>query len=191
MRTHSRKRLFRRGLGMVEAMISLSITAALLTAVSAAFKASAQAIQANDEFFRSTQAARVSLNRILGQIRNGAVDDASTANSLHLITNDLKDSAGNVIKAGKDVTYRLVTEPDAAKGPMRLVMLDNATGQTYELARNVTTTITTTTPFTVELGKDYNNADCVTRVSVAISVKVGNNEVRLSGAAAPRRNLTY
>jgi Tfp pilus assembly protein PilW len=170
----------RRGLGLVEAMISLVIAATLLTAVSAAFNASAKALQINDEFFRSTQSARVSLARILSQVRTGQVDEASTANNLHLITT-----------GGQDLTYKLVTESDPTKGPMRLVMVDNSTATTYELARNVTTTIATDSPFAIELGKDSNNADCVSRVSLSLSVKCGGNEVRLSGSAAPRRNLSY
>ena len=177
---NNHRRPHRRGLGLAEAMISLTIAATLLTAVSAAFNASSQAMKVNDDFFRSTQAARVSLARILTQVRTGAVDEASTANNLHLITN-----------SGQDLTYMLVAESDPAKGPMRLVMVNNTTGQTYDLARNVTTAIGTNSPFAIELGQDYNNAVCVSRVSMGIAVKVGSNEVRLSGSAAPRRNLTY
>ena len=181
----------RRGLGMIEAMIALAITAALLTAVGAAFTASAKAMTVNDEFFRSTQAARVALQRILWQVRNGSVDDTSTANSLHLITNTVYDDSGNVIKQPQDVTYSLVTESDPTKGPMRLVMVNNANNQTYELAKNVTTAVSSSSPFVVELGQDYNNTTCVSRVSVVLAVKVGVNEVLVSGAAAPRRNMAY
>jgi hypothetical protein len=41
------------------------------------------------------------------------------------------------------------------------------------------------------MGVDANNAVCVARVSVAIEVKVGSSDIRISGAAAPRRSLTY
>ena len=187
----SRMNHVRRGLGIVEALIALSITAALLTAVGAAFTASAKAMTVNDEFFRSTQAARVALQRILWQVRNGSVDDTSAANSLHLITNTVYDDLGNIVKQPQDVTYKLVTESDPTKGPMRLVMVNNTNNQTYELAKNVTTAISTTSPFVVELGQDYNHTTCVSRVSVVLAVKVGTNEVLVSGAAAPRRNMAY
>jgi hypothetical protein len=38
---------------------------------------------------------------------------------------------------------------------------------------------------------DYTNAPCVANVTVTIRVSVGDNDVLLSGAAAPRRNLQY
>jgi hypothetical protein len=41
------------------------------------------------------------------------------------------------------------------------------------------------------MGKDYNNTDCVARLSVSIVVTVGQNTVRLSGSASPRKNLIY
>ena len=41
------------------------------------------------------------------------------------------------------------------------------------------------------MGQDYNNAACVARVAVSLTVKIGQNDVRLSGSAAPRRNLSY
>jgi Tfp pilus assembly protein PilV len=184
----------RSGLSIVEAMISLVIAATVLTAVSAAFSGTARAMEINDQFFRATQSARVSMTRILAQVRNGAVDEASTANNLHLITNTIYDNNGNVVRAAQDVTYKLVDEADPALGPRRLLMVIDAGlpgEKTYELARNVSTPVTSSSPFSIEMGQDYNNAACVTRVAVSLSIKIGHNEVRLSGSAAPRRNLTY
>src|SRR5436190_19706856 len=84
----------RAGLGMVEALISLAICAALLTAVAAAFRASADAIDENDQFFRATQAARVACTRILTQVRRGTPATDSTSSNLHLLTD-----------TGLDVSY--------------------------------------------------------------------------------------
>jgi type II secretory pathway pseudopilin PulG len=50
-------------------MISLAIMALLLTAVAASFMASASVIDVNDQFFRATQAARVSVNQIMSTLR--------------------------------------------------------------------------------------------------------------------------
>ncbi|HEX2973414.1 MAG TPA: prepilin-type N-terminal cleavage/methylation domain-containing protein, partial [Tepidisphaeraceae bacterium] len=47
----------RRGLSLVEVMISLVICSLLLTAVATAFRASTMAIEDNDQFFRASQAA--------------------------------------------------------------------------------------------------------------------------------------
>ena len=41
------------------------------------------------------------------------------------------------------------------------------------------------------MGQDANHSNCVVRVSIVMEVKVGSNDIRLSGSAAPRRNFTY
>ena len=173
----------RGGMSIFECIISLAIAAMLLTAAASAYSASGQAMEQNDQFFRAAQCGRTSMARILSQLRRGDVDEASTANNLHLVTDN-----------GQDVTYKLVPETNPATGPMRLVMVIDAgkpTEKTHELARNVTTQVGTHTPFSVVLGKNNSGADCVARVSVTLSVKVGNNEILLSSAAAPRRSLAY
>jgi len=58
-----------RGLSLIEALISLAIIASLLTAVGMAYNAAADAIQVNDQFFRASQAARVSVNYIMAEVR--------------------------------------------------------------------------------------------------------------------------
>ena len=167
----------RRGLSLVEIMISLAITALLLTAAAAAFSASADGIQANDEFFRATQAARISLHQILTQVRRGSVNTASTATDLRLITAAEDDGTGE-----DDYTYSYV----AAENKLKLVTNDNITDPDYTLASDVDNV-----SFAVETGEDYTHAPCVTRVNVAVTVKVGDNVVTLSGSACPRRNLIY
>lgn len=57
------------GLSLVEVCISLAIGASLLVAVGAAYSSSVSAIESNDTFFRATQAARVSLNQIMTEVR--------------------------------------------------------------------------------------------------------------------------
>src|SRR5215218_4356873 len=59
----------RRGLSIVEVMISLTICSFLLVAVAAAYNASASAVEMNDRFFRATQAGRVTMNQLLTEIR--------------------------------------------------------------------------------------------------------------------------
>jgi prepilin-type N-terminal cleavage/methylation domain-containing protein len=73
----------RRGLSLIEVMISLAISATLLTAVAMAFNASAAAVEMNDQMFRATQAARVSVNQIMTEARR-CQSGAITGNSLNL-----------------------------------------------------------------------------------------------------------
>jgi len=62
----------RRGLSIVETMISLSISSSLLVAVGAAFVSSSKAIEYNDQFSRAVQAARVSINQIMTEVRRSS-----------------------------------------------------------------------------------------------------------------------
>lgn len=166
-----------RGLSLVEVMISLGIAAMLLTASAAAFHASAAVVQNNDEFARATQAARVSLHQILTQVRRGSVQLASGS---QWITLTMPPAAGEVI--GKNVTYRYLP----ASQQLVLVTNDDLTDRDYVLASNVADM-----SFNVEPGTDYTNAPCVANVTVMIRIRVGDNDVLLSGAAAPRKNLNY
>lgn len=59
----------RRGLGLVELLISLAITAALLTATAIALDASFQAYRTNQELGDLTQRARLAMHRMLTEIR--------------------------------------------------------------------------------------------------------------------------
>lgn len=167
----------RRGLGLIEALISLAISAMLLVAIAAAFSGAASAIQTNDEFFRATQAGRVTLHHLLTHIRRGTVDAPSNTRTFRIIT------AGNDAGGGEeDRTYQFIP----ASKEIVLITNDDLIDQNYTLASNVADCT-----FTAEMGKDYNNTDCVARLMVSIVVTVGENTVRLSGSASPRKNLIY
>ena len=158
---------FRRGLSLAEVMISLAISAMLLTAVAAAFTASSDAIEQNDEFFRASQAARVSMNQILTEIRRADPVDAvnSTAIDLAMVGHD-----GNP----RDYIY------DAATKKLKLDTHTAGKPQ-YNLASNCSSAA-----FAYDIigGKVY-------RVSVTIVVQVGKNTIRLTGSAAPRKMQTW
>ena len=179
----------RAGLSLVEAMIALVIAATLLTAVSAAFTSTAKAMEINDDFFRATQAARVSLVRMLAQVRCGVVNeknssgvvfaDNTTLNYVNIIY-DVIQPNGTVLP--KNVTYRY----DSGTKKIIMVTNDSTTDPDYTLAQNVTDC-----KWVIGIGEDANNSKCVSQVSISIVVKVGDNSVRLSGSAAPRRTLKY
>ena len=113
----------RHGLSLVETMISLIITALLLTSVAAAFNASTAAIEMNDQFYRAEQAARVSLNQIMDQVRqcqSGVVDTTT----LDLTTD-----------SGADRTYAL----SGTDLTLTTTLPGALTPSTFKLARNVKT----------------------------------------------------
>jgi prepilin-type N-terminal cleavage/methylation domain-containing protein len=165
----------RRGLSLVEVMISLAISAMLLTAVAAAFTASSDAIQVNDEFFRASQAARVSMNQILTEIRRAnavSVPSPLTGSpTLSMITHDTKD---------RTYTY------DATNRRLKLITNDVTTDPDYTLASNCAIASFDVDTYTDTLGINH-----VIRVSVTIVVQVGQNQIRLTGSAAPRKAQTW
>ncbi len=118
-----RGRVFRtrRGLSLIEVLISLAITATLLTAVSAAFVASSQAIEINDQFFRASQAARVSVNRIASELRKCRSGTLYGNDTLELITD-----------AGEKHTYAY----DAANKRLTLT-IEEPVPRMHTLASNV------------------------------------------------------
>src|SRR5438067_5158959 len=87
-----------RGMSLPEVLISLTITAMLLSAVAAAYAASSAAISVNDRFYRASQAARVSMAQILNMVRRcdscqvgGTYDGVSatvTASNIGIIYTD-------------------------------------------------------------------------------------------------------
>lgn len=186
-RPNSQPRLsFRRGLSIIEASISLSISAMLLVAVAAAFNASASAVEMNDQFFRATQAARVSMNQILAAVRQGDFIDptqfSSTSMSLNLPLN-MVNSMAQPNETGRVYSY------DATNQRVLLtIFLPGNVSNTYELASNVTA-FAFIKPATNDV--DYNLTQTVGHVSITMTVKAGNNTVTLSGAAMARRAIKY
>jgi len=170
--TKHRTKKSRRGLSLAEVMISLAISAMLLTAVAAAFTASSDAIDVNDQFFRASQAARVSMTQILTEIRRAnAVGIPANNATLSMITHD-----------GKDRTYKYF--PTESK--LKLITNDVLTDPDYTLASNCTSTT-----FDVDTYTDAGGVKHVNRVAVTIVVKVSGNVIRLTGSAAPRKEQSW
>jgi type II secretory pathway component PulJ len=150
-------------LSLAEVMISLAISAMLLTAVAAAFSASSEAIEVNDEFFRASQAARVSMNQILTEIRRAnLIKTASSSTNLAMTAHDTKD---------RDYIY------DAAAKKLQLVTSDPG-APNYTLTSNCSS---------ASFAYDNPTGAQIVRVSVTIVVQVGKNVIRLTGSAAPRK----
>jgi type II secretory pathway pseudopilin PulG len=172
-RCHSLRR--RAGLSIVEALISLSISAMLLTAVAAAFSASSQVIEANDQFFRASQAARISMNQLLTQIRRcSAIDVSADGKTISLITDD-----------GRDLSYvHDGTDPDISRRVLKLIT--NTDGAAYTLATHVHAMA-----FSGDSVQDEGGIRHTVRVSVTLTTAVGNNRIQLSGSASPRRAQKY
>jgi prepilin-type N-terminal cleavage/methylation domain-containing protein len=116
----ARHRVRRRGMGLFELMIALAISATLLTAVAVAYQATSRAMVMNEQFARATQAARVSVNQMMSDVRK--------ATSKY--TDDL---TLEVEVDGKTRRYAY----DEANKRLTLQIPDDQPGKTFVLARNV------------------------------------------------------
>jgi hypothetical protein len=168
----------RRGLSFPEVMISLAITAMLLVGVSSAFVASSAAINHNDEFFRATQAARISLNQITSEIRRADVVQVTTT-QIDVQRPDEDLSAANEI-------YRRFSYDSVGKRlTLQIFYSGGTTSPLYTLARNVASA----SFGPAETGTDAAGLTVVARTPISLRVTVGKNSVSLAGAAGPRRAL--
>lgn len=154
-----------RGLSLIEALLSLAITAALLTAVGAAYQASARVIEQNDQFYRAVQAARVSLNQIMSEVRQCQSGGVPSSNVLQLVTS-----------TGENRTYTF----DSTAGTLT-VTIGGAVPVTATMAHNVKD---------VQFNLDAPSGESV-EISMKVSVEIGPNQILLSGSAAPRRCIVY
>jgi type II secretory pathway pseudopilin PulG len=151
----------RKGLSLVEVLITTAICSTLMIAVAAAFQASAQAVEQNQRFFRASQTARVCLTQVMAEARrcrSGVVDDTS----LELVT-----AAGETRTYAYDVDAQQITM--AIHTPLPPY-------PTYVVARNVT----------AARFDASGNA-----LAMSLTVAVNNQTLSLSGSALPRKMMTY
>src|SRR4051812_12676467 len=163
-------RLRRLGVSIAEVMISLAIAATLLTATAMAYQASMRAVDMNDQFFRASQAARVSVNQIMTEVRRCAtwhVDDANT-DQVQIQTAPMASRPSEVwVYTFDRVNHQLLVSIQSIN-PVPVM----------PIARNVED---------VKFTKDAAG----TTVCMLMKVKVGDNEVVVSGSASPRKAVTY
>ena len=167
----SRRRFCRRGLSLVEVMISTSIAAVLLTAAGAAYSASTKAIEYNDQFFTAAQAARVSMGQMMSAFRR--------CQAVQIYS----DHADVITFDGHNRTYKY--DPTAKQ--LLLVNNDMPGTPPYVLARNVAAAT-----FNSDMAPNpQTQILAVVRVAVSLTIMVNTNQILLNGAAAPRCNVTY
>jgi prepilin-type N-terminal cleavage/methylation domain-containing protein len=165
----------RKGLSLIELMISLSISVMLLVAAGTAFNASAQAVQMNDRFFRASQASRVTMNQLLTEVRR--CDSVAVSSTYVDVIRPMEDlTTGEIYRRfAYDATNKRIT--------IQIFQAGGVGGTIYTLASNVSAA----TFGPAEMVKDANQAWVVVRVPISITVTVGSNDITLNGAAAPRR----
>jgi type II secretory pathway pseudopilin PulG len=179
----------RAGLSLPEAMISLAITSLLLVAVATAFTNASQAIEMNDSFFRCSQAARVTMDQMLGEIRNCDSLDMSTANTIKIIRPVV--GSGLYARQTNETERDFVYDTTNQRITLQIMYSTGTNSPVYELASNVTTA--SFGPAT--MGTDYNGATIPIQVPLTVTVQTGvgngSSTVVLNGSAGPRRATKY
>jgi hypothetical protein len=185
----------RRGIGLVEMLISLTITAALLTATAVAVDTSFRAYQVNQEQSSLNQAARVAMTRMLATIRGTS---AHVPYDSYMRTYfqmgymmsgrgiSMMDDDSNQVDFYHDwETQRLIAVHDGTEytlldgvtafsvnlEPMRSAQAVK-TGGSFDLLRRATITMTIQTSATSATSTESN----------------GSQTMTISGSAMPRRN---
>jgi hypothetical protein len=172
--------LARRGLSVAEVCLSLAISACLLVGGAAGFTASADAVRMNDQFFRATQAGRVTLDQLKTDIRRAETVEVTPDDlGVQIIRPALTRLPEETYReyrydaANKRVTLQIFFSSPPAPKPESPV---------YTMAGNVEAA-----SFGPPKRDDKTNA--VIRVPIALKMKIGGNEVLLNGAASPRKLL--
>jgi type II secretory pathway component PulJ len=193
--TAYRTRRLRRGLGLIELLVALSISTALLVATAIAVDASFKAYEINQEESGLIQRARVALYRVTESIRTTqahAPDTASLSSQFStgvVVTDtgiDMFDLNNNLLVYKYDSTNQ------------RLLAVTG--GNTYTMAEGVTLFQVKMEPMKSDESVRTGGAwDLLRRVSVTISVRTnakttvagdttGQEVITLSAAVVPRRN---
>lgn len=170
------RRLGVRAMTLAETMISLVITAMLLASVAAAYNASSTAVGANADFFRASQAARITMNQVVAEIRQ--------CESVQVSSDHVDIIRSSTMLLPNEVFRRF--QYDATNKAVKLTIYgaNNTTiAGPYEMASNVTSAVFGP----AVTGADWNNAQVVQHVPISITVTVGRNFATLTGSAGPRR----
>ena len=194
----------RRGLGIVELLLALAISALLLTSVAMAFRSSIQTAEENQKVATVTQMARVILNRLITESRQA--DDVDLIGTTTLIAQD-----GN----HPDYNERWIEAPHVGIAPP--ILAGQPTALEYELLNSslyyrqtlggVTNTHTLIGPsdglainrFTVilhQIDADKNGsyadaADYTEEVIVEMTLEVDGNPFVATASTNPRRALEW
>jgi len=190
-----RIKIKRRGVGLVELLIALSISALLLTATAVAVDASFKAYANNQEESSLLQQSRMALNRVVTSIRTSdthAPTDPTLLVDFKAGFKVTETSIGMFQEDGTNIVYRY----DAAKKQL----IAEVRGKSYILARGVEAFSVSMEPMRSEealrTGSSY---DLLRRATILITIRTtaetaqssettGKHPVTLSVSVTPRRN---
>ena len=155
----------KQGFTLVEVLISLAISALLLTAIAAAFNASVMNYQENRDLYNGVNRARQALARMTTQLRTGYnIDPSAPASECNFWT-----------AAGQDLSYEF------RSADKTLYLITNSDNNEYVLCQDVQSTTFARVP-------TDDGLDCKS-VRISLTIQVGDLQHNLAAAAVIRRNL--
>src|SRR5437016_6556243 len=185
----------RSGLGLVELMISLAITASLLTATAVALNGTSMAYKVNEEQASLIQATRLTLNRIVSGIRT------TKLHSPHDTTLAASFNAGLIVTdTGMDMLDANNVQITYSYDPAAQQVNATVGGVKHTLASGVTSFFITFEPMkspeSIRTGGPF---DWLQRATITMSIKTaattaqssettGKLTITLSASVMPRRN---
>ena len=166
------------GFTIVELLMSLTITAMLLSAVGVAMQASLGSYQANEKIAAVTQTGRFAIDKMMADVRRA--DAVSTTSSrLTIIPPD--DGSGL-----QQVQYEYVTGGT-------LYYRRTVTGSTssYVLIGGDGEVAVSSLVFTSLMAQDDHGVWYTKNVTACMTLSLGGQPMVLSASASPRRSQTY
>ena len=165
------------GMTLVELLISLAISSALLVALAAAFHASTSAIETNDSYIRCTQTARVTLGQLTTENRRADAVQVSPGCDVIQVIRPADQLSPNEIyrQFAYDAGNKRIT--------LQIFYAGNTSSPVYELAGNISACT-----FGMA-GADGKNPSMPHRIPISITCSSSGSTVTLTGAATPRRAL--
>jgi prepilin-type N-terminal cleavage/methylation domain-containing protein len=184
----------RRGFNLVELLIALGITAALLTATLVALNASFMAYQSTTEVASTHTIGRLTIHRVLAMVRTGKdfgpfpenpLDSIVSSDFFEFMTADGQVLSLDFVEAD-EALYVTITDPDTGDETQHL-LLEGVLRQLDEDGEPVA-------PFTLQYAKGRNlyraTIDLMIRPDDNMSLDIeGNNDdqqIRLVASAMPR-----
>lgn len=157
----------------MECLISLAISAVLLTAVAVAFNASVVNYRENEKMYTTINNARQALTRMTAQLRTGHT----------VLPSDPNNRCSFFTASDEDITYefRDATHADPACRN-KLYLITNSNNNEYVLCDNVTAATF------IKMPTD-DGMDCKS-VQMSMTVQDGSFQRTLSAAAVVRRNIS-
>lgn len=159
-----------RGIGLIEMLIALSISAVLLLAVGMAFQASFSNYAENQQIVEATQDTRLVLHRLMTQARRSSYLNVSYQ--------------GRMIQVETpDDDYQYIYTYVPADCRILLSRMNMTTRATESIG-----TVDNVTNFVVPSAQWVENP---ARLTLSMTIRCGSNESTLTGSAVPRSTISF